>query len=137
MHKHECLCIDLRTAANTITSLYDDAIREAGVSATQFNQIQLIRSLNGPTLKQLAQASHLDRSALGRNVRVLENLGLLTMVVGADARTKTLHLTRKGRETFRRAARLCSAAQTKLSDRLGADGRHQLDRLLAALTDPL
>ena len=137
MHKHECLCIDLRTAANTITSLYDDAIREAGVSATQFNQIQLIRSLNGPTLKQLAQASHLDRSTLGRNVRVLENLGLLTMEVGADARTKTLHLTRKGRETFRRAARPWSAVQTKLSDRLGADGRHQLDRLLAALTDPL
>lgn len=137
MHKHECLCIDLRTAANTITSLYDDAIQQAGVSATQFNQIQLIRSLNGPTLKQLAQASHLDRSTLGRNVRVLENLGLLTMEVGPDARTKTLHLTRKGRETTRRAARLWSAVQAKLSDRLGADGRHQLDRLLAALTDPL
>lgn len=137
MKDETCLCIDLRTAAHALTHLYDQAMAGSGISVTQFSQLHLIRSFENPTLKMLADASQLDRSTLGRNIRVLERLGLVGMEVGEDARTRTIHLTRKGHDTYKRAAPLWHGVQTRLLDRLGLDGRNQLDRLLTTLTAPL
>ena len=45
-----CLCIDLRSAAQTLTQSYDEAMAASGLSVTQFSQLNLIRTLDGPTL---------------------------------------------------------------------------------------
>lgn len=137
MSQDTCLCIDLRTAAQALTGIYDAAMAPAGISVTQFSQLNLIRILETPTLRALAEASQLDRSTLGRNVRVLEKLGLVAMAVGDDARTRTVKLTTKGNDAFMRAVPLWTAVQSQLLDRLGADGRDQLNQLLAALKTPL
>lgn len=137
MPQAACLCIDLRSAAHKLTQTYDEAMAPSGISVTQFSQMHLIRTLDGPTLKQLAAASQLDRSTLGRNIRVLEKLGLVTLRVGADARTRTIHLTRKGSQAFKRALPLWLGVQTQLTQRLGLNGRDQLDDLLTTLTTPL
>ena len=132
-----CLCIDLRSAAQTLTQSYDEAMAASGLSVTQFSQLNLIRTLDGPTLTQLAQASNLERSTLGRNLKVLEKMGLVATKAGTDARSKTIHLTRKGQGALKRAVPLWYAAQNELVDRLGLDGRAQLEQLLEALTQPL
>ena len=135
MTKATCLCIDLRTSAQKLTQIYDEAMAPSGISVTQFSQLHLIQSLNGPTLKGLSAASELERSTLGRNIRVLENLGLVKMKVGEDARTRTIHLSRKGANTFKRAIPLWYSVQSQLLNRLG--DRTQLDELLEALTTPV
>ena len=99
--------------------------------------MNLIRTLDGPTLSELAEASQLERSTLGRNLKVLEKMGLINTKVGADARSKTIHLSRKGKNTFKRAAPLWYAAQTELLNRLGIERREKLDDMLTALTEPL
>ena len=132
-----CLCIDLRTAAQKLTQTYDDAMASSGLSVTQFSQLNLIRTLNGPTLSELAEASQLERSTLGRNLKVLEKMGLINTKVGTDARSKTIHLSRKGKNTFKRAVPLWYAAQNELLSRLGIERREQLDDMLSALTEPL
>lgn len=135
MTKETCLCIDLRTAAQKLTQIYDETMASSGISVTQFSQLYLIQSLNGPTLKALSAASELERSTLGRNIRVLENLGLVTTRVGEDARTRTIHLSKKGANTFKRAIPLWHSVQSQLLNRLG--GRTQLDELLETLTAPV
>ena len=95
----------------------------SGISVTQFSQLHLIQSLGGPTLKELSTASELERSTLGRNIRVLEKLGLVDMRVGGDARTRTIHLTRKGSNAFKRAIPLWHSVQSQLTNRLGLPGR--------------
>jgi DNA-binding MarR family transcriptional regulator len=132
-----CLCIDLRTAAHKLTQVYDEAMAPSGISVTQFSQMHLIQSLDGPTLKELAEASQLERSTLGRNVKVLEKLGLVRLKVGEDARTKTIHLSRKGANAFKRAVPLWYSVQSELVDRLGPGGRAGLDAALDTLTAPL
>ena len=132
-----CLCIDLRSAAQRLTQAYDQALLPAGITVTQFSQLHLIRTLEGPTLTQLSDASQLDRSTLGRNIRVLEKQGLVRTQPGADARTRTVHLTSEGDRTFQRAVPLWYGAQSELLNRLGNDGRNQLDDLLTTLTAPL
>lgn len=135
--KETCLCIDLRTAAQKLTQIYDDAMASSGLSVTQFSQLNLIRTLEGPTLTELAEASQLERSTLGRNLKVLEKMGLISTKAGADARSKTIHLSRKGLNAFKRAAPLWYGAQNQLLDRLGLERREQLDDMLVLLTEPL
>ena len=135
--KETCLCIDLRTAAQKLTQIYDDAMASSGLSVTQFSQLNLIRTLEGPTLTELAEASQLERSTLGRNLKVLEKMGLISTKAGADARSKTIHLSRKGINAFKRAVPLWYGAQNQLLDRLGLERREQLDDMLVLLTEPL
>ena len=137
MAKDSCLCIDLRSAAQRLTQTYDAAMESSGISVTQFSQLHLIQSLNGPTLKQLAEASQQERSTLGRNLKVLEKLGLVTVKVGEDARTRTIHISRKGKNAFKRALPLWYGVQSQLLERIGSEGREHLDALLAALNAPV
>ena len=132
-----CFCIDLRAAAQKLTQSYDEALAPAGISVTQLSQLNLIRTLNGPTLTELAEASQLERSTLGRNLKVLEKMGLVHTKVGSDARSKTIHLSRKGTLAFKRAVPLWVAVQKELAERLGANGQAQLDAFLSALSTPL
>ena len=132
-----CLCIDLRSAAQALTQTYDEAMAPSGLTVTQFSQLNLIRSLGAPTLKELADASQLERSTLGRNLKVLEKMGLIKTKVGIDARSKTIQLSRKGMNAFKRAVPMWYAVQNELVQRLGLDRREQLDDMLAALTKPL
>lgn len=131
-----CLCIDLRSAANALTRAYDEALAPAGLTVTQLSQMNTIRTLGAPTLGALAEATGLDRSTLGRNVRLLERDGLVEIVPGTDARTRTLRLTAKGEDAWKTASPLWYRTQKKFVERLGPKGHAALEALLASLTNP-
>ncbi len=131
-----CLCIDLRSAAQRLTRVYDEAMAPSGISVTQFSLLHRIQTLEAPTLGRLAEATGLDRSTLGRNLRVLERQGLVRLAAGDDARTRTARLTKRGARVFAAAAPLWYQVQKQLVERIGSDGRSQLDTLLQSLTEP-
>lgn len=128
-----CLCMDLRAAAHRLTQLYDEAMAASGVSVTQFSQLHKLLTMDNPNLKDLAEVTGLDRSTLGRNIRVLEKKGLVTMQVGEDARSKNIQVTAKGKTVFKEAAPHWYAVQANLKDRIGEQGRNQLNHLLGEL----
>lgn len=130
-----CICIDVRNAANQLTRLYDEAIREAGISITQFSLIHSILTLKEPTLNRLSEATQLDRSTLGRNVRVLENVGLVSINPGIDARTRVIGVTRKGKNAFKKAAPLWINIQADMQAKLGTSQLLQMKQSLSALTN--
>lgn len=131
-----CLCIDLRSAANALTRAYDEALAPAGLTVTQLSQMNTIRTLGTPTLGALAEATGLDRSTLGRNVRLLERDGLVEISPGKDARTRTLRLTTKGEDAWKTASPLWYSTQKKFVERLGPKGHAALEALLASLANP-
>lgn len=135
MKKSGCMCIDFRSVANRLTQLYDNAMAPSGMTVTQFSQLHSIQQLGRPTLNELSEAIGLDRSTLGRNVRVLEKLGFVSMSVGDDARTRVIQVTRKGKAAFKRAAPLWHGVQTSLMASLGDDNVDQLDVLLTNIND--
>ena len=130
----ECLCIELRTAAQQLTSLYDRALEASGITITQFSLLHKIQVLETPTVKALAEVTGLDRSTLGRNLRVLVKQGLITMAPGDDARTRMIRVSRKGKGAFQRAVNPWLETQTTLTEQLGEQGREQLTSLLQMLT---
>lgn len=134
MSNENCLCMNLRAAAQSLTRTYDAALAPAGVTANQFSLMNHIRTGDAPNIQALATASGLDRSTLGRNLRVLEREGLISMAIGSDARSREIALTPEGRRTIRRAAPLWSDVQETLSARLGNTRRAELRVLLEELT---
>ena len=134
MSQELCFCMNLRSAAQQLTRTYDEALAPAGISANQFSLMNLVRTTDSPKVKDLALASGLDRSTLGRNLKVLEKQGLLEMRRGSDARTREIGLTSAGRQALRRATPLWQSLQDDLQQRLGQGGRSRLQALLGELT---
>jgi DNA-binding MarR family transcriptional regulator len=129
-----CLCIEVRSAAQKLTRLYDDALADAGITVTQLSQLNSIRDLGSPTLTDLATATGLDRSTLGRNLRLLEKEGLVSLCPGKDARTREINLTRAGINRLKKGGPLWHNIQADLTTRLGPEKRQLLNELLSELT---
>lgn len=135
---NKCLCIEVRAAAQKLTRLYDDALTEAGITVTQLSELNTIRELGAPTVTELAQATDLDRSTLGRNLKLLEKRGLVSMAPGKDLRTRNVKLTRAGTAALKKGAPIWYSVQASLLDRIGPEKRQLLQELLTDLTlDPL
>lgn len=75
----------------------------------------------------------LDRSTLGRNLRVLEGEGLVKLAEGADLRNRLVYLTEAGEARLMAALPAWEAAQQRLVERLGEDKRALLVGLLNEL----
>ena len=129
-----CLCIEVRGAAQQLTRAYDLALAPAGITVTQFSQLHSINSLESPTLKMLAEETQLDRSTLGRNMHLLDSMGLVKIQAGRDARTKTVQLTPKGMTAYKNAGPLWYAIQSKTTAKLGKIKHQLLKELLAELS---
>lgn len=75
----------------------------------------------------------LERSTLGRNLRVLEAEGLVALADGDDQRNRVVLLTDAATQLLRDAYPAWERAQAELVERLGAGQRDELVRLLGLL----
>ena len=116
-----CLCSNVRRAALALTARYDDALAPHGLKVTQFSLLRAVERHGEPNLTELAEATGLDRSTLGRNLRVLEGLGLASLSSGEDQRDRVVTLTAGGRARLRAASRTWAKLQDALSGALGPD----------------
>ncbi|WP_457981002.1 MarR family winged helix-turn-helix transcriptional regulator [Ectopseudomonas composti] len=128
-----CLCTQLRRASRGVTRLYDDALAAVGLGAAQFSLLRHVQRLGQPSISVLAEAMGLDRSTLGRNVRVLEEQGLVQLGEGRDLRAREVRLTEAGLQRVEQALPLWEQAQRELNARLGGDSRAELMKLLEEL----
>ena len=127
MDEVACLCANARRAALALTSVYDEALAPHGLKVTQFSLLHAIQRRERPNLAALAEATGLDRSTLGRNLRVLEAAGVVVLTPGEDQRDTVATLTAAGAATLRAATKAWRRLQERLSGALGEDA----DRLLA------
>ena len=85
------------------------------------------------SLTELGRRVELDRSTIGRNVRVLQRMGLVQVTPGADQREATVALVEPGLDVLRRGAPLWDGVQDRIESELGAAGATQLRALLKSL----
>ena len=126
-----CICTALRQAAAQSTSHYDAMLAPAGVKVTMFRLLRRINDATNLSISALAADVGLDRSTLGRNLRVLERQSLIKMSVGEDGRKRMISLTDMGRVTLVAAAPLWRRAQADYAQMIGADTMALLERLAA------
>jgi DNA-binding MarR family transcriptional regulator len=104
-----------------MTEIYDQALAPSGLKITMFRVIRRLSEAGEPTISELAKIVGLDRSSLGRNLKVLEREQLVTFSGGEDERSKVVRLTRKGNAALASAMPLWRDVQKRMKSNLGAE----------------
>ncbi len=128
-----CVCANFRTVSRVITQYYDHVLQPSGLTAAQFSLLAALAANDTFTIKPLADALLMDRTTLSRNLKPLESMGLVEITAGeADARTKTVRLTKQGIQTVERVFPLWQEAQKAV---LTQFGEQRWEKLLPELAD--
>jgi DNA-binding MarR family transcriptional regulator len=127
-----CLCFNLRKAARAVTRALDVALKPAGLTATQFSVLAVLRAMDEAAMSRLAEAMGADRTTLTRNLAVMERDGLIAYRASEDRRERRVALTGRGRKAYEKALPLWRAFQGRLVSRLGEKEAARLLTLLSA-----
>ena len=125
-----CLCTGLRQAAHAMTEIYDEALAPSGLKITMFRVLRRLSEAGEPTISEFATILGLDRSSLGRNLKVLARENLVSLAAGEDERSKVVRLTGKGKKALATALPLWHGVQRRMKSSLGAE-KEAVSRVLA------
>lgn len=126
-----CFCTNLRLATRRLSAAYDAALEPLGINIGQFFLLQTIGERQAISLTDLGRLTELDRSTVGRNVRVLERMGLVESGRGAtDQREALVSLTIKGRTRTKEAVPIWEDTQKTFAARLGVEQVEALNAML-------
>ncbi len=129
-----CAGWNSRLAARRITQFLDREMTEAGLTMAQIGLMAQIAVIADDTLGALAQRTGLDQSTLSRNLRILENDGLIEItIVETDQRRRAVWLTETGARRLAAAIPVWRRAHVRLGKLLSPG----LARRLADQTEAL
>lgn len=114
-----CTSFNLRKAARAVTQFYDEALKGSGLKSTQFSLLSMAVASGGAPISRLADEMAMDRTTLTRNLKPLEDAGLIRVESGADRRVRRVVVTPEGEHVLSRAVPMWRRAQTRMIDRLG------------------
>lgn len=115
-----CYCSLLRSATRKVASIYDEALAPLGINVVQFSLLRAVERLQPVSLTDLARDAQLDRSTIGRNVRVIERMRLVETQRGeADHREAIVMLTQVATELLQSAGPVWDECQKAMEARLG------------------
>ncbi len=116
-----CTCGHMRKAARVITQFYDTFLQRSGLRMTQFIVLVVAALSEQETVMRLAEKLAMDRSALARSLKSLEDQGLLIVEPGSDRRTRLVRLTEEGRHALTRTLPYWRQAQEQVITRFGEE----------------
>ena len=115
---NDCACLKVRTAARAVTKFYDNAFRPLGLRATQLSVLLAVAFSRAVSIASLSRMLGMDRSTLTRNLRPLEEKGLVALGPEGHHRSRTLSITSKGDQLVRKAVPLWEKTQQKFRETL-------------------
>jgi DNA-binding MarR family transcriptional regulator len=105
-----------RLVARRITQFLDRELAATGISSGQLALLAQIAAADDDTLGALAERSGLEQSTLSRNLRTLENAGLIEIAaVESDLRRRAAWLTETGARRLEAAIPVWRKAKAKLA----------------------
>jgi DNA-binding MarR family transcriptional regulator len=124
-----CICTSLRRAALASSEFYDNALRPSGLKVTMYRLLKRASEAGRPNISELSRIVGLDRSTLGRNLRVLERQNLIRFEGATDERARVVVLTAEGEAALAKARPLWVRAQGTMRHILGEQTETLLDQL--------
>lgn len=129
-----CLCTNLRLATRRLSAAYDAALAPLGITIGQYFLLQTVEERPSISLTELGQLTELDRSTVGRNVRVLERMGMVRTGRGTlDQREAIVSLTPAGHDCMAAARPIWADVQETVTARLGRQSVDILNGILTSL----
>ena len=131
----KCICTTLRQAAAQSTAHYDAVLAPSGLRVTMFRLLRKIDAAKTISITELAELVGLDRSTLGRNLRVLEKQSLVKFMTGDDERSRLVALTHIGKTQLQIAIPFWQEAQDTFAQIIAPDVMAVLDSVGRATND--
>lgn len=125
-----CTCLKLRRASQTITKVYDKYLEPSGIKVSQYSILKSISHMEPVNVSDLAVNVRLDRTTLVRNLKPLEQKGLISDISKAGTRNRQLILTENGKSVLTEALPLWKKAQACVEQYLGKENSSTLSSLL-------
>jgi len=120
----------LRRASLAVTKLYDRYLKPSGLTTSQYSILTGIRRLAPVSVSDLAAETQLDRTTMVRNLKPLENQGLISDISDPGTRNRQLILTKSGEEKLNLAKSMWLKAQDEVERELGKSQLAMLSALL-------
>jgi len=131
----ECLAMRSRLIGRTVTGIYDEALRPAGITAGQLNVLAVVVRRRQVSPGQVARMLNIERSTMSRNVERMKRNGWLTIRPGELASSQELRITKAGRRIIEEAAPLWRKAQGRAREILGASGAEAIHKVADAIRE--
>ncbi len=133
-HASPCHCTTFRQISRKLSARYDAALAPLGINVAQYALMRKLERGGAVSLTQLARHAALDRSTIGRNIRVLERMGLATLGKGAeDEREALAALTPAGADLLKTALPLWQDCQNQIEAQIGTERLAEIKELLSSL----
>ena len=117
-----CLCLNTRRAARTLTRLYEEHLRPCNLTPAQFGLLSLLTMRPNLSQLDLAETIDLDQTTLSRNLKLLIDNKWIKRTRSKEDRRQTLYtITPTGRELRGEALPHWNRAQQQMCESLGAD----------------
>ncbi|MCF8033634.1 MAG: MarR family winged helix-turn-helix transcriptional regulator [Desulfarculaceae bacterium] len=116
-----CAAYNLRRASRLVTQAFDQALKPSGLKITQFSLLVAFLLSPESNLAQLAKGLGMDRTTLSRNLRLLEDNGLVRTTPGEDRREQKVEITSQGKTAVLQAMPLWHKAQDRVVGILGEE----------------
>jgi DNA-binding MarR family transcriptional regulator len=130
-----CACTALRKASRAVTRFYDEALRETGLTTTQFAVMRAVAREGKVPMSRVAETLVMDRTSLYRAIAPLLRAKDLELAASpTDGRAKVLRVTESGRRRMASAARRWTSAQRRMVGTMGIDRWRELSRWLEQTT---
>ena len=123
-----CVAGQVRRLARVVTNLYNDAFVGEGVTFAQASLLMYMFAQPGVRQTTLSQQLQIEKSALSRDVQLLQRNGWLT-----DNIRQGLFLTEEGRLLAKRCHKIWKALNTQVRDQLGEQALSGLTALSDAV----
>jgi len=130
-----CIALRARRLSRLVTRLFEEALRGHGITVAQFTLLGAT-ILEGPLQPaRLGRMLDLEKSTLSRNLRLLEEAGLVRISSPEDGTGKRAIVTERGRRALVDALPAWRRAQVRAVAALGDVIVGRLDTLIAAMAD--
>lgn len=113
----------LRQAARAVTALYEQALADSGIRATQYTALQVLKLAPKLTATELANAIGIDQTTATRTLALLRKGGLATDWVSALPRNARPQASRSGKRATADAddymSSACATSTVPPAERMG------------------
>ncbi|AUG53583.1 MarR family winged helix-turn-helix transcriptional regulator [Thalassospira marina] len=129
----ECLVLKSRRAARAVTRRYNLLLKPHGLQSTQASLLFCICWGGFQSISSLARLMDLERSALTRNLAVLQRHGLIAPDQTGQGRTQVFSLTSQGEEKVQQILPVWQQAQKEILGELGAEDWQDVQKALSLI----
>jgi DNA-binding MarR family transcriptional regulator len=128
-----CLAVRVRMLGRAVTSLYDHALEEHGVSIAQVNLMAALGKMGPTSPARIGEVLQLERSTVSRNLSLLMKHGWVEAVSANAKGVREVALTASGRKKIEAVMPAWRMAQQEAADLLGVGGVKAVRSLAASV----